>query len=102
MPRWFNTAGPNNPEWHYTVPAARRLPKARTLMEQGRYFVVRAARPIGKTTTLRGLAKELTAEGRHAALYFTCEEASVAGDNHGAAMRAILHAMRSAAERERS
>lgn len=99
MPRHFNTAGPNNIEDHYTVPAAPRLPEARELIEQKGYFVVHAPRQTGKTTTLRALAKELTAEGRYAALHFTCEEASVAGDNYGAAMREILFAIRKAASR---
>lgn len=99
MPRHFNTAGPNNPEYHYTVPAAPRLPGARELIEQQGYFVVHAPRQTGKTTTLRALAQELTAEGRYAALHFTCEEASVAGDDYAAALRAILDRMRAAAER---
>ena len=98
MRRHFNTAGPNNPERHYTVPAAPRLPDARELIEQQGYFVVHAPRQTGKTTTLRALAKELTAEGRYAALHFTCEAASVAGDDYGAAMRAILEEIRIAAE----
>ena len=99
MPRFFNTAGPNNPQWHYTVPAAQRLPDARDLIEQQGYFVVHAPRQTGKTTTLRALARELTAEGRFAAMHFTCEEASVAGDRYGAAVRAILHHLRDAAEK---
>jgi len=97
MLRHFNTAGPNNLELHYTVPAAARLPAARELIDQQGYFVVHAPRQTGKTTTLRALAKELTAEGRYAALHFTCEEASVAGDDYGAAMRAILDRIRTAA-----
>jgi thymidylate kinase len=36
---------------------------------------------MGKTTTLRALAPELTAEGRYAALCFTCEEGQPAGDD---------------------
>jgi hypothetical protein len=98
MQRFFNTAGPNNPQWHYTVPAAARLPDARELVDKQGYFVVHAPRQTGKTTTLRALAKELTEEGRYAALHFTCEEASVAGDNYGAASRAILERIRIEAE----
>ncbi|MBK8256753.1 MAG: ATP-binding protein [Polyangiaceae bacterium] len=98
MQRHFNTAGPNNPEYHYTVPAAGRLPDARDLIDQQGYFVVHAPRQTGKTTTLRALAKELTAEGRYAALHFTCEEASVAGDDYAAASRAIVARMVRAAE----
>ncbi|MBK8257546.1 MAG: AAA family ATPase [Polyangiaceae bacterium] len=97
MPRHFNTAGPNNSLDHYTVPAAERLPQARDLIDQKGYFVVHAPRQTGKTTTLRALAKELTAEGRYAALHFTCEEASVAGDDYGAASRAICDQIQMAA-----
>ena len=99
MRRHFNTAGPNNPEVHYTVPAAPRLPGARGLIENQGYFVVHAPRQTGKTTTLRALARELTSEGRYAALHVTCEEASVAGDDYGAAMREILFSLRRAAAR---
>lgn len=98
MSRHFNTGGPCNPEDHYTVPPVPRLPEARDLIDQKGYFVVHAPRQTGKTTTLRALAQALTAEGRYAALHVTCEEASIAGEDYGAAMRAILAAMRSAAE----
>jgi hypothetical protein len=98
MPRYFNTAGPCDPGEHYLVPPEPRLPEARELIEKKGYFVLHAPRQTGKTTTLRALAKGLTAEGRFAALHFTCEEASVAGDDYGAAMRAILYAIRTAAE----
>ena len=27
MPRRFNTAGPCRPDWHYMIPAERRLPE---------------------------------------------------------------------------
>jgi hypothetical protein len=98
MSRHFNTAGPCDPIKHYLVPPEPRLPEARELIDQQGYFVLHAPRQTGKTTTLRALAKTLTAEGRYAALHFTCEEASVAGENYGAAMRAILYALRTAAE----
>jgi AAA domain len=97
MPRHFNTAGPCEPDRHYMVPPEPRFPEARELIEQQGYFVLHAPRQTGKTTTLRALAKSLTAEGRYAALYFTCEEASVAGDHYGAAMHALLGALRTAA-----
>lgn len=97
--RFFNTAGPCKPEWHYMLPAAERLPQARRLIERGAYFVVHAPRQMGKTTTLRTLAPELTAEGRYAALYFTCEEGQPAGDNVEQAQLAILNAIRTRAER---
>jgi hypothetical protein len=97
MPRHFNTGGPCEPDRHYMVPPLPRFPEARELIDQQAYFVLHAPRQTGKTTTLRALAKALTSEGRYAALYFTCEEASTAGQNYGAAMRSILYALRNAA-----
>lgn len=94
MSRHFNTAGPNNPADHYTLPPVPRLPEARELIEQKGYFVVHAPRQTGKTTTLRALAALLTAEGRYAALHFSCESASVAGEDYGAATRALLDTAR--------
>lgn len=98
MKRRFNTAGPCNPEIHYTIPAARRLPEAPGLVEQGAYFVVHAPRQTGKTTTLRALAADLTATGRFAALMFSCEVGEAAGDDYGGAQRAILHELDRRAE----
>ncbi|WP_437826230.1 AAA family ATPase [Sorangium sp. So ce1153] len=97
--RFFNTAGPCEPERHYMLPAAERLPQARRLIERGAYFVVHAPRQMGKTTTLRALADELTAEGRYAALYFTCEEGQPAGDDVEQAQLALLNAIRRRAAR---
>lgn len=99
MPRYFNTTGPCDPAEHYMVPAEPRLADARELIERKAYFVVHAPRQMGKTTTLRSLTRTLTAEGRFAALHFTCETASIAGENYGAAMRALLYQIRAAAER---
>lgn len=66
--RRFNTAGPCDPALHYMVPPLERLPEAATAVERGDYFVVHAPRQSGKTTTLRALARALTAEGTLAAL----------------------------------
>lgn len=92
--RFFNVAGPCDPERHYMIPAAARLPAARPLIEQGGYFVVHAPRQTGKTTTLRALAKELTSEGKYAALHFTCEEGEPAGDAVDQAQLVVLDAIR--------
>ena len=62
----------------------------RQLADDRGYFVVHAPRQTGKTTTLRALAQALTAEGRHAALHVTCETGEPAGDDYGAAQRAVL------------
>ena len=90
MPRFFNTTGPCRPEWHYMVPPIPRLPDAKRLIDQMNYFVVHAPRQTGKTTTLITLAKELTASGQYAALYFTCETAEAAGDDYERAEKMIV------------
>jgi hypothetical protein len=90
MKRRFNTAGPCRPDWHYMIPAERRVPEAPGLIDQHGYFVVHAPRQTGKTTALRALAERLTASGRYAALLFSCEEGEAAGDDYGAAQRALL------------
>ncbi|HUR01653.1 MAG TPA: hypothetical protein VM347_03875, partial [Nonomuraea sp.] len=60
--RYFNTTGPCDPQHHYMLPPAQRLPQARELIEMDRYFVLHAPRQTGKTTALRTMASELTAE----------------------------------------
>ncbi len=95
--RFFNTAGPCDERFHYMVPAAARLPEVPWLIDRGGWLVVRAPRQSGKTTTLRAIARELTAAGRHAALHFSCEVAAAAGDDFGAAQEAILAAIRARA-----
>lgn len=55
------------------LPAGERLPQARLLAEQGRYFVVHAPRQTGKTTAMNSPAQELTGGGRRVALRFSCE-----------------------------
>jgi hypothetical protein len=81
------------------LPAAERLPRARGLIAAGQYFVVHAPRQTGKTTTLIDLARQLTAEGDFLALYFTCEEASIAGDDYERAELLVLDSIRTAAVR---
>ncbi|MCB9540634.1 MAG: ATP-binding protein [Myxococcales bacterium] len=93
MARTFNTTGPCDPRFHYMVPPEQRLPEARQLAEQMGYFVVHAPRQTGKTTILRTLARALTAEGRFAALHFSCEAAKAADEDFGTAERIILTAI---------
>ena len=95
--RHFNTAGPCEAGRHYMVPPEPRLPEARPLIEQLGYFVVHAPRQTGKTTTLRALARTLTAEGRFAALHFSCEAGEPAGDDFGTAQLAVLDEIRARA-----
>ncbi|MGR6921894.1 ATP-binding protein [[Actinomadura] parvosata] len=97
--KYFNTTGPCDPRLHYMLPPAPRLPEARALIEMDRYFVLHAPRQTGKTTTLRTLASELTAEGGFAALMLSCERAKTAGDDVGWAESLLLESLRQAAER---
>jgi AAA ATPase domain len=80
------------------IPPEPRLPDARPLIEQGRYFVVHAPRQTGKTTALMALAEELTERGRHIALLVSCERAEAAGNDYAAAELQLLDALRREAE----
>jgi predicted AAA+ superfamily ATPase len=68
MPRIFNTAGPCLADKHYMIAATRRVAQVRDLIDGEHYFIIHAPRQTGKTTLLRNLSRELTAEGRYAAL----------------------------------
>ncbi|MBM4319959.1 MAG: ATP-binding protein [Deltaproteobacteria bacterium] len=93
MARFFNTAGPCYPEKHYMLPAERRLPLVRPLVEQEQYFTVHAPRQSGKTTAFLALARELTAEGRYAALHASCEMGQYAGGDVEAGVGAVIAAI---------
>jgi hypothetical protein len=93
VPRFFNTSGPNDAERHYTLPVSVRIPEVRKLVDQRLYFVLHAPRQVGKTTTLLTLAKELTAEGRYAAVLLSMEQGAFS-DDPGEAELAILGSWR--------
>ncbi|MFO0759672.1 MAG: ATP-binding protein [Byssovorax sp.] len=98
MARFFNTAGPNQPERHFTLPILGRLPRIRRIIDQGLYFVLHAPRQVGKTTSLRGLAQELTSEGTYVAVLVSMEVGAPFAKDTGAAELAILNAWRRHAE----
>jgi len=89
----FNTAGPCDPKRHYMVPPEPRVPGALYLIDLDEYFVVHAPRQTGKTTTLEALARDVNAAGDRVAVVFSCEQAAAAGDDHDAAIDAILLTM---------
>jgi hypothetical protein len=86
------------PALHYMLPPEPRLPGARELIDRGLYFIVHAPRQTGKTTTLGALAADLTTEGRHVALLFSCERARVTTGDYGAAELLLLAAIGEAAD----
>jgi hypothetical protein len=90
MERFFNIAGPCEPERHYMLPPLRRLPTVLDLIERGTYFVVHAPRQVGKTTALRVLCEELTRAGRYAAVLVSMEVGAMFSDDPGLAEAAIL------------
>ncbi len=63
MAKRFNIAGPCRPGKHYMLPPEARVTEIPPLIEEEGYFVVHAPRQTGKTTSLRNLARSLTAEG---------------------------------------
>lgn len=87
--RFFNITGSCDPTRHYMIPTEQRLPSCEALIAKGAYFVVHAPRQTGKTTAMKALAKKLTAEGRYAALRFSCQNAQVFPDDVEAAERAV-------------
>src|SRR3954469_3977788 len=85
MPRRFNTAGPNNPEDHYTLPTLARLPELRRLVDEKLYFVLHAPRQVGKTTALLALGHELTRGGVYTAVLVSMESGVPFHDDIGKA-----------------
>ena len=75
MEKYFNIAGPCNPEQHYMVPALERLPDVSRLIARGQSFVIHAARQSGKTTALMALVADINGKDAMRAVYFTLESA---------------------------
>jgi hypothetical protein len=90
MTKWFNTAGPCQPDIHYTLPTSQRLPQLKRLIDQRNYFVIHAPRQTGKTSAMLTLAQELTASGKYTAVLLSLEVGSVFSHDLGTAERAIL------------
>jgi len=57
MEKFFNTAGPQKPELHYTIDPLTRfcLDDIISLIRQQKYFVLHAPRQTGKTSCLLAL-----------------------------------------------
>ncbi len=90
--RFFNTAGPVEPQWHYCVPSLERfdLANVRRLVEQRKYFVLHAPRQTGKTSALIALRDLLNVEGRYRCVYVNVEAAQAAREDVEQAVRMIL------------
>lgn len=95
--RFFNTAGPCNPDDHYMLSPTARLPQVQRLIAQKGYFVLHAPRQTGKTTAMLALARELTASGRYVSVLVSVESGSAFNEDPDTAELAILDAWRQAA-----
>ncbi|MCP4624226.1 MAG: ATP-binding protein, partial [bacterium] len=71
--KYFNIAGPCQPDEHYMLPAQERCRGLVRLIERNQYFVIHAARQSGKTTLLLELARQLNQAGDYYALYCSLE-----------------------------
>jgi hypothetical protein len=94
MLRWFNTAGPCNPQYHYMLSAMARLPDVARLISQQGYFVIHAPRQMGKTTAMLTLAQELTASGKYVAVLLSVEVGAAFNHDPDVAEEAILSSWR--------
>jgi hypothetical protein len=74
-PKFFNTAGPIQPDIHYCVDPLTRfnLPEILSLIDQQKYFVIHAPRQTGKTSCLLALRDYLNKQGRYYAVSVNVE-----------------------------
>jgi hypothetical protein len=97
MKKYFNIAGPCNPDEHYMILSESRCKGIQNLIEQKQYFVIHAARQSGKTTLLLELVKKLNDEGGYHALY--CSLESLQGtDNPKEGIPEIIRELRNGIE----
>ncbi len=82
--KFFNTAGPCQPERHYTVDSLPRLSGIRELIDDAHYFIIHAPRQTGKTTYLYALMHQLNREGKYTALQVNIQAAASGRDSEKA------------------
>jgi AAA domain len=97
MKRFFNTAGPCQPDNHYTLDPLARLSSVRELVEQRKYFILHAPRQTGKTTTMLSFVEALNQEGKYVALYINVETAQPWRNNVAMANTTFVSALKSSA-----
>jgi hypothetical protein len=99
MEKFFNTAGPNKPEIHYTLLPMHRVnwPELSSLIGAQKYFILHAPRQTGKTSLLIHLMHFLNAQGQYRALYVNIEAAQAARNDVQRAESGMVQALASAA-----
>jgi len=82
MERFFNTAGPQQPDIHYTIDPLSRfdLNDVQTLIRQRKYFVLHAPRQTGKTSCMLALRDLLNQQGDYIAVYANVEGGQASRD----------------------
>lgn len=95
MEKFFNTAGPVNPEKHYCISLEERLDveEILRLIDQEKYFVLHAPRQTGKTSSLLALMHLLNNAGKYRALYVNVEAAQAYREDVPSAMNVIVNAI---------
>lgn len=83
MEKFFNTAGPIQPDMHYFVNPLDRINfhEMEILISQRKYFVLHAPRQTGKTSMLLALRDYLNKQGRHVCVYANVESGQAARNN---------------------
>ena len=99
MNKFFNTAGPNKPDIHYTLLPMHRVnwPELSGLIDAQKYFILHAPRQTGKTSLLINLMHFINSQGQYRALYVNIEAAQAARNDVAEAMRSIVQVMASCA-----
>ena len=92
MERFFNTAGPQKPDIHYTIDPLIRfdLNDVLTLIRQQKYFVLHAPRQTGKTSCMLALRDMLNREGDYIAVYANVEAGQASRDNVKTVVKSIV------------
>lgn len=85
LPKIFNTAGPIQPDIHYTVEPLSRinLEEVEQLIAYRKYFILHAPRQTGKTSCLLALRDYLNARGEFTAVYANVEAGQAARNDVG-------------------
>lgn len=83
MERFFNTAGPQQTDIHYTIDPLSRfdLDDLLMLIRQRKYFVLHAPRQTGKTSCMLALRDLLNQQGDYIAVYANVEAGQASRDN---------------------
>ena len=89
--KFFNTAGPNKPEMHYTIDPLSRIDmdEMETLLAQQKYFVLHAPRQTGKTSMLLTLRNYLNKQGNYFCVYVNVEPGQAARNNIDSVMATV-------------